>query len=136
MVILEIDIQGGFTLPAKGDAVNPGYPRRPSFRLALQAVKVKTGDLHLFRLIDGFHQLQDANALPDNIGANPAGLAGEENLFQTFVPERADHFHTVDYLVYSVNFETHPASERTYSLLQRMRSQHEATTLEFAQNVG
>jgi hypothetical protein len=67
-------------------------------------MKVKTGDLHLFRLIGGFHQLQDANALPDNFGADPAGLAGEENLFQPFVPERTDHLHTVDYLVYYVNF--------------------------------
>ena len=38
------------------------------------------------------------------IGANPAGCAGEINLFKSLVPERADHFQSVDYLVYSVNY--------------------------------
>jgi hypothetical protein len=36
------------------------------------------------------------------IGANSAGLAGEINLFKSFVPERADHSCSVDYLVYCV----------------------------------
>jgi hypothetical protein len=36
------------------------------------------------------------------IGANPAGCAGEINLFKSLVPERADHSWSVDYLVYSV----------------------------------
>jgi hypothetical protein len=41
------------------------------------------------------------------IGANPAGLAGEINLFKSLVPELADHFHNVDYLVYSVKHPRH-----------------------------
>ena len=103
MVVLEIDILGGFVLPAKGDPVVPGYPYRPSFRFALQAVEVKAGDIHLLGQTGDFQQLQDANALPDMIGANPAGLAGEVNLFKPLVPERPDHSRSVDCLVYSVN---------------------------------
>ena len=102
MVILKIDIQGCFVLPAEGDPVISGYPQRPSFRFALQAVEVKAGDVQLLRLTCDFQQLQDANALSDMIGANPAGCAGEINLFKSLVPERADHSWSVDYLVYSV----------------------------------
>jgi hypothetical protein len=36
------------------------------------------------------------------IGANPASLAGEVNLFKSLVPELADHFGSVDCLVYTV----------------------------------
>jgi hypothetical protein len=53
------------------------------------------------------------------------------------VSERADHSHTVDYLVYSVNFfETHPASDLTHFLLQSLRSQHEEASVEFSRNTG
>jgi len=102
MVVLEIDIQGGFARPAEGDPVIPGHPHRPTFRFALQAVEVKTGDVQLLRTTCYFQQLQDANALSDMIGANPASLAGEINLFKSLVSELADHFRSVDYLVYSV----------------------------------
>jgi len=91
MVILKIDVQGGFILPAEGDPVIPGHPQRPSFRFALQAVKVKAGDVQLLRLTCDFQQLQDAYALPEMIGANPAGLAGEIYLLKSLVPEGADH---------------------------------------------
>jgi len=72
MVVLEIDIQGGFARPAEGDPVIPGHPQRPSFRFAFEAVEVKTGDVQLLRLTCDFQQLQDANALPNMIGADPA----------------------------------------------------------------
>jgi hypothetical protein len=36
------------------------------------------------------------------VGADPAGLAGEVNLFKSLVLELSDHFVSVDYLVYSV----------------------------------
>ena len=102
MVILEIDVYGGFVVPAEGDPVISCHPHRPSFRFALQAVEVKTGDVQLLRMTCDFQQLQDANALPDMIGANPAGCAGEVNLFKSLVPEPVDHSCSVDYLVYSV----------------------------------
>jgi hypothetical protein len=47
--------------------------------------------------------LQDAHALPDLVGADPACLAGEVNFFKPFVPEAADHSFSVNALVYSVN---------------------------------
>jgi hypothetical protein len=103
MVILEIDIQGGLARPAKGDPVIPGHSHRPSSWFSLQAVEVKSGDIHLLGLACDFQQLQDANALPDTIGANPAGLAGEVNLPKPLVPERADYSRSVDCLVYTVN---------------------------------
>jgi hypothetical protein len=102
MIVLEIDIQGGFTSPAEGNPVIPAHPHRPSFRFALQAVEVEAGDIQLLRQARDFKQLQNANALPYLIGANPASLAGEVNLLKPLVPERANHFRSVDYLVYSV----------------------------------
>src|ERR1035437_778360 len=102
MVILEINIDGRFLRPAEGDPVISGHPQRPAFRFALQAVEVKAGDVQLLRLTCDFQQLQDANALSEMIGANPAGLAGEVNLFKSLVPELADHSRSVDYLVYCV----------------------------------
>ncbi len=102
MIVLEIDIQGGFTRPAEGDPVIPAHAHRPSFRFALQTVEVEAGDIQLLRQARDFKQLQNANALPDVIGANPASLASEVNLFKPLVPERADHFRSVDYLVYNI----------------------------------
>ena len=102
MIVLEIDIQGGFALPAKSDPIIPGRAQRPPLRLTLQAVKVKARYIQFFRLTRHFQQLQDANALPEMIGSNPAGLAGEINLLQSLVPELADHSRRVDYLVYTV----------------------------------
>ena len=128
MVILEIDIHGGFARPAEGDPVIPGHTQRPSSWFALQAVEVKAGDVQLLRLTCGLHQLQDTNALSDMIWANPAGFACEINLLKSLVPERADHSCSVDYLVYSVKrlrwggrslsarmrfFASHPSLEKS-----------------------
>jgi len=81
--ILKIDVQCGFVVPAEGDPIIPGYPHRPSFRFAFQAMEVKPGYVQLIGLACDFQQLQDANALPDMIGANPAGCAGDVNLLKS-----------------------------------------------------
>jgi hypothetical protein len=54
-------------------------------------MEVKAENIYLLRQTRDFQQLQDANALSAMIGANPAGLAGEINLFKPFMPERTDH---------------------------------------------
>jgi hypothetical protein len=69
----------------------------------LQAVKAKACDVHVLRLLRYVQQLQDTHALPDLIGANPACLRGEMNLFKPFMSEATDHSSTVNLLVYSVN---------------------------------
>jgi len=58
---------------------------------------------HILRLPRYLQQLQDTHALPDMFGAYPVGLAGELNLFQSFMSEAPDHSLSVNCLVYSVN---------------------------------
>ena len=91
MVVFKIDIQSIFARPAESDPVIPSHAHRPAFRPALQAVEAKASDVHVLRLRRHFQKLQDANALPDMIGADPACLAGTVDLFKPFMPEAADH---------------------------------------------
>jgi hypothetical protein len=58
----------------------------------LQAVEAKACDVHVLGFCGHIQQLQDASALPNMIGTDPASLAGEVDLFKPFVPEAADHF--------------------------------------------
>src|ERR1035438_6088619 len=103
MVVFIIDIQCVFARPSESDPVIPRHPHRPAFRVALQAVKAKACDVHVLRSLRYVQQLQDTHALPDLIGADPACLCGEMNLFKPFMSEAADHSLTVNLLVYSVN---------------------------------
>jgi len=91
MVVFKIDIQGGFAGPAESDPVISGHAHRPAFWVALQAVQTKASDVHVLGPSRYFQQLQDAYALPDMVGADPAGLSGEVNFFQPLVSEAADH---------------------------------------------
>ena len=103
MVVLEIDIQGGFARPAEGDPVIPGNAHRPALRVASQSMEAKSCDVHVLGLPRYFQQLHDAHALPDMVATDPACLAGEVNLLKPFMSEAADHSFTVNVLVYSVN---------------------------------
>src|SRR6266404_1763870 len=84
-----------FAWSGESDPVIPGYAHRPAFRAALQAVKAKTRDVHVLRLPRYFQQLQDAHALPEMAGADPARLAGTVDLFKPPVPEATDHSFSV-----------------------------------------
>jgi len=103
MVVFKIDIQSAFARPAKSDPVIPGHAYRPAFRVALQAVKAKACDVHVFGLARYFQQLQDTHALPDMTGADPARPAGAVNLRKPFMAEAANHRFSVNCIVYSVN---------------------------------
>jgi hypothetical protein len=48
-------------------------------------------------------QLQDAHALPDMLGADPACFASAVNLFKPLMPKAADHSCSVNDLVYGVD---------------------------------
>jgi hypothetical protein len=48
----------------------------------LQTVEAEACDVHVFGLRRYFQQLQNAHALPDMIGTDPAGLAGEVNFLK------------------------------------------------------
>src|SRR6266849_6212352 len=80
MIVFKIDIQSIFARPAESDPVIPSHAHRPAFRPALQAVEAKACNVHILRLPRYFQQLQDALALPDIIGADPARLAGAVDL--------------------------------------------------------
>jgi hypothetical protein len=54
-------------------------------------VKAKARNVHVVRLLRHFQQLQDANTLPAMDGTDAAGVAGAVDLFNTFLPEAADH---------------------------------------------
>jgi hypothetical protein len=54
-------------------------------------VEPKAGNIHLLGLRGHFQQLQNSYALPDVIGANTPGAACQVQLFQSFLPEFADH---------------------------------------------
>jgi hypothetical protein len=54
-------------------------------------MKAETRDVQFLRPRRDFQRLKDANALPDVPGADPAGRAGEVDLFHTFMSEAADH---------------------------------------------
>jgi hypothetical protein len=92
MVVFKIDIQSAFARPAESDPVIPSHAHRPAFRPAVQAVESEILQLHILRLPRYFQQLQDALALPDMIGADPARLAGAVDLFKPLVPEAAVHY--------------------------------------------
>jgi hypothetical protein len=92
MVVFKIDIQSAFARPAESDPVIPSHAHRPAFRPALQAVEAKACNVPILRLLRHFQQLQDALALPDMIGADPARLAGAVDLFKPLVPEAAVHY--------------------------------------------
>jgi hypothetical protein len=66
-------------------------------------VEAKPRDVHVLGPPRYFQQLQDAHALPDMIGADPARPAGEEDLFKPFMSEATDRSFSVNCSVYSVN---------------------------------
>jgi hypothetical protein len=103
MVVFKIDFRSLFARPAEGDPAISGHAHRPAFRVASQAVKVKASDVHVLGLPRYLQQLQDAYALADISGADPARRALELNLFHSLMPEAADHTSAVDHMVYSVN---------------------------------
>jgi hypothetical protein len=59
-------------------------------------------DIHLLWPLGYFEQLQDADALSDLVGADPASCTYAVKLFKSFVPEATDHDQSVNILVYSV----------------------------------
>ena len=63
---------------------------------------MKACDVHILRPPSYFQQLQEAYALPDMIGTDPACFAGEVNLLEPLMPEAADHALSVNGLVYGV----------------------------------
>ena len=92
MIVFKIHIHRADIRPTEGNPVVSCHVHRPSLRLALQAVKTKPRDIHLLRSLCDFQQLQDTYTLSDVLSAYPAGLAGEEKFFKTFVPEGAYQF--------------------------------------------
>jgi hypothetical protein len=105
VVILKINLQGVFACPAERDPVIPGDAHRPALWAAVQAVEAKACDVHILGPSRYFQQLQDTHALPDLIGADPARLASEVDLFEPLMTEAPDYCFSVNYLVYSVNSE-------------------------------
>src|SRR6266852_9025915 len=99
MIVFKIDIQSAFARPAESDPVIPSHAHRPAFRFALQAVETKACDVHVLRLPRYFQQLQDAHALPDMIGADPACLTCAVDLFKPLMPEATDHSFSVKRIV-------------------------------------
>src|SRR5258708_6829396 len=91
MVIFKVYILGGLTRPAERDAVIPASPDGPSGRAAVKEVEPVTGDIHIRGFGGHFQRLQNADALSDVFGANPARTPGEVDLIQSFVPEIGDH---------------------------------------------
>ena len=90
MVVFKIDINCIFADPTESDPVVGGNPNRPAFWVALQHMKAQASDVQVFRTHRRSEQLQDAHALPKVIGADPASLAREVNVFKTFVSEAID----------------------------------------------
>jgi len=68
----------------------------------LQAVKMESSDIHSSGRTAYFEQLQNADALSDLVGADPASCTYAVKLFKSFVPEATDHDQSVNILVYSV----------------------------------
>src|SRR5437660_12723319 len=95
MVVFKIDIESAFSRPGESDPVIPGHAHRPAFRAASQAVEAKACYVHVLRFPRYFQQLQDAHALPDMIGADPACLAGAVDLVKPLMPEAAEHSFSV-----------------------------------------
>jgi hypothetical protein len=65
--------------------------------------------------------LQDADALPDLVGANPASRACAVELLKPFVPEVADHCWSVNLLVYSVKRPRECRSLQHFGSLQAVK---------------
>src|ERR1017187_5296627 len=102
MVVFIVYVHGALAQPAEGNAIVSGHPHRPALLTAMQPVEAKAGDVHVFRSLGHFQQLQDSCALPDLAGANPAGLAREIKLLKPLMPEAANHSSSVNRMVYIV----------------------------------
>jgi len=57
----------------------------------MQAMEAKACNVHVLRAPRHLQQLQDARALPDLSGTDPARLASSIKLLEPFMPEAANH---------------------------------------------
>jgi hypothetical protein len=85
MVIFQIDVYRLLARPPKRDSKACRHAHRPPLWTAVQTMKPKSCDVHVFRLLRDFKQLQNSDALPDLIRPDAACPAVGIKLLESFV---------------------------------------------------
>ena len=86
MVLFQIDIQGITLLEPKSDSPRTVDGNSKSFRLAVQPVKMKAGQVHVFRLRRLIERIEQAQAFLVLIRTHLRARAVQKKVSQALVP--------------------------------------------------